>query len=197
VKLSVWQKQAETRLCKILKLAYAYPSLRRRVHSLKIIPKKWGVDLSVVGSVQMQRLNQVYRKKNYPTDVLSFPAPPIFRETGGYLGELVICIPTLQAQAASLEHSERTELDVLLIHGVLHLIGLDHEAGRHQAIEMARWEVRLFNQISPSGGHRRKVVRKTAQRTAQKKAMIKTTQSPTLISRILIQTQKSGKKGRV
>lgn len=143
-KISEWQKPAEARLKKILVLAYSFPALRRKVHTTAPALGKWNVDLSIVGSARMRNLNEAYRKKNYPTDVLSFPAPEIFREAGGYLGELVICLPTLRAQAAKLGHSDKLELEVLLIHGVLHLIGFDHEAGPRQASEMALWEGRLL-----------------------------------------------------
>ena len=83
----------------------------------------------------MSRLNAQYRGKAYPTDVLSFPAPKIFR-MAGELGALVVCLPALKRQARERGHSPETELEILLVHGVLHLLGLDHELGPKQAVEM-------------------------------------------------------------
>jgi rRNA maturation RNase YbeY len=91
----------------------------------------------------MRRLNAEYRRKRYATDVLSFPAPSVFRDQG-WLGELVICRPVLRAQAREHGHSAERELAVLIVHGVLHLLGLDHEKGPRQAAAMARWEGRLL-----------------------------------------------------
>jgi probable rRNA maturation factor len=91
----------------------------------------------------MSRLNRSYRGKTYATDVLSFPAPPVFRRQG-HLGELIICLPVLKSQARELGHSAETELDVLLVHGLLHLLGMDHEKGGKAARVMRLWETRLL-----------------------------------------------------
>src|SRR5690349_4055414 len=116
-----WQNTAEIRLSRILVEARSFPTLARRG------PKSsWSVSLQIVGASPMSQLNSQYRGKNYPTDILSFPAPPVFRETG-LLGELIICLPTLRRQAKEFGHSELFELEVLTVHGVLHLLGLDHE----------------------------------------------------------------------
>lgn len=91
----------------------------------------------------MKRLNAGYRKKSYATDVLSFAAPEPFRSQG-WLGELVVCAPVLERQARELKHSSELELDVLLAHGLLHLLGLDHERGPAEARRMAKLEARLL-----------------------------------------------------
>lgn len=83
---------------------------------------------------------------DHATDVLSFPAPDVFYQQG-FLGELVICGPVLERQAKELGHSVQTELDVLLIHGVIHLLGLDHERGENEAAEMARLEAFLMKSL--------------------------------------------------
>jgi rRNA maturation RNase YbeY len=92
----------------------------------------------------MKRLNSGYRKKSYATDVLSFGAPEPFRSQG-WLGELVVCAPVLERQAREQGHSGERELDVLLAHGLLHLLGLDHERSQAEAERMSRLESRLLS----------------------------------------------------
>ena len=78
---------------------------------------------------EIQELNRTYRKKNKPTDVLSFP-PDVTRIMGEereLLGDIVISLDTTQRQARILEAGFYEELVRLLIHGVLHLAGYDHE----------------------------------------------------------------------
>ena len=94
----------------------------------------------------MTELNRAYRGKNRPTDVLSFQPPEVFRKQG-MLGELVICLPVLKRQARELGHRPETELRILLVHGVLHLLGLDHELGAREAARMARLEARLLEKL--------------------------------------------------
>ena len=105
--------------------------------------------MRLVGAAQMTKLNSDYRGKTYATDVLSFQAPAPFQRLG-QLGELVICAPTLRRQALEQGHTAPRELDVLLVHGVLHLLGMDHELGPQQMREMARWEDRVLSSLSKS-----------------------------------------------
>jgi rRNA maturation RNase YbeY len=131
---------------KILKMARQFPTLRKigglQPHTI--------LGLSFVGEREMTRINRVYRKKNRPTDVLSFPAPEPFR-SNGYLGDLVICLPVLKRQARNEGHSVEVELKVLLVHGFLHLLGMDHEGtsarARLEARKMGRWETRLLGKL--------------------------------------------------
>jgi len=74
---------------------------------------------------EMQRLNRDYRGKDRPTDVLSFPggATP----EGRHLGDVVIAVPVARRQAGEHGHALARELRTLLLHGVLHCLGYDHE----------------------------------------------------------------------
>ena len=74
----------------------------------------------------LRKLNRQYRGKNQPTDVLSFPAEGLGAE--GYAGDLAISVPTAIRQAVEQGHSLATEIKVLILHGLLHLAGYDHEA---------------------------------------------------------------------
>jgi probable rRNA maturation factor len=88
-----------------------------------------GADLSLVltGDAQLHELNRQYLGVDAPTDVLSFPAGEIDPETGLiYLGDVIISYQRAQAQAAAGGHPVEDELQLLVVHGVLHLLGRDH-----------------------------------------------------------------------
>jgi len=87
---------------------------------------------------ELQRLNRTFRRKNYPTDVLSFPAVAT-GQTDGYLGDLAISWQRAREQAREFGHETGTEIKVLMLHGVLHLLGHDHETDNGQ---MSRAETR-------------------------------------------------------
>lgn len=78
---------------------------------------------------QIQQLNRDYRGVDSPTDVLSFPAgddmPPI-PDLPRYLGDIAVSVPFAERQAAASGHALLAELQLLLVHGVLHLLGHDH-----------------------------------------------------------------------
>lgn len=94
------------------------------------------VALALVSDRRIRTLNRVYRGKDAVTDVLSFPAG----EDGPFLGDVVIASGVAARQAAGAGHPLRTELRVLALHGLLHLLGYDHETDDG---EMARVEARL------------------------------------------------------
>ena len=102
-----------------------------------------GVVVRIVGEAESQELNCAYRGKDYPTNVLSFPydAPPIPLEDDEteYLGDLVICLPVMEREAAEQSKTATQHWAHLLIHGLLHLQGYDHitddEAEEMEALE--------------------------------------------------------------
>jgi probable rRNA maturation factor len=79
--------------------------------------------LVLAGDAALRRLNRRYRGKDRPTDVLSFPGPG--GEEG--LGDVVISVPAASRNARSLGRTLAQELDVLALHGFLHVLGYDHE----------------------------------------------------------------------
>ena len=93
------------------------------------------VTVALVQDARVRALNRRYRKKNTSTDVLSFPA-----DEPGTLGDVVIAVGVARRQAATARHPLGTELRVLALHGLLHLLGYDHERDNG---EMARLERRL------------------------------------------------------
>jgi probable rRNA maturation factor len=74
---------------------------------------------------ELQTLNKQFLGHDYPTDVLSFPSA-----MPGHLGELAISVERAHAQANSFGHSRTDEIRVLMLHGLLHLTGMDHETDR-------------------------------------------------------------------
>jgi len=83
-------------------------------------------DCLIAGDGELRRLNREFLKKDRATDVLSFPAAA----PNGFLGEIAISFDRARAQAAELGHGAADEIRVLMLHGVLHLLGLDHETDR-------------------------------------------------------------------
>lgn len=81
-----------------------------------------GLSILLCGDARMRGLNRAFRKEDRPTDVLSFPDGD-----GGLLGDIVIDVPYAARQARRRGHSLAREVQVLLAHGVLHLLGHDHE----------------------------------------------------------------------
>jgi len=113
------------------------------------------VAIRLIGDPEMARLNETYRKKKGPTDVLSFPVasdsgkPGTLRQQvrkagGGFLGDIAISPKVARRNAKSLGPQLPEELKVLILHGVLHLLGYDHETDRG---EMERIEMRLRRKL--------------------------------------------------
>ena len=89
------------------------------------------VELLIVNDKMMQEFNSTHRGKKSSTDVLSFPLEAPFTEESAFgmpLGSIVICDTFVKEQANALGHSKEEELALLFIHGMLHLLGFDHEA---------------------------------------------------------------------
>lgn len=94
----------------------------------------------VTTAEELAELNERFRGKPESTDVLSFPAAG----DPGYLGDLAISLPHARAQAREHGHSTEEEVRVLMLHGLLHLTGMDHESdtGQMRRAE-SRWRKRL------------------------------------------------------
>jgi probable rRNA maturation factor len=87
------------------------------------------VNIYVTSSREMQELNRRYRRKNKPTDVLSFPS-----RVPGVAGDVAISLEIAAANAAEIGHSLATEVKVLILHGLLHLAGYDHEKDKGEML---------------------------------------------------------------
>ncbi|MCL1844977.1 MAG: rRNA maturation RNase YbeY [Defluviitaleaceae bacterium] len=102
------------------------------------------VNISLVSDDEMRELNKKYREKDAPTDVLSFPAAETQAGEVFSLGDIVISTETAAAQAEELNHTLERELSFLTIHGVLHLLGLDHETSLEDAAVMEEIQSRIL-----------------------------------------------------
>jgi probable rRNA maturation factor len=98
------------------------------------------------GDRAIRRLNRDYRGVDAPTDVLSFPGEAT--PEGLHLGDVVVSVPTARRQAAARSHAPERELRALLLHGVLHCLGHDHETDDGA---MARTERRLARRFLADG----------------------------------------------
>jgi probable rRNA maturation factor len=93
----------------------------------------------IADDAELRRLNKKYRRKDCATDVLSFPAGTESGVANGTAGDLAISIDRARVQAAEHGHSLDIELRILMLHGALHLAGMDHEK---DSGEMAKAEAR-------------------------------------------------------
>ncbi len=98
---------------------------------------------------EIRRLNRDYRGKDKPTDVLSFSqAEGEFGDVvPDMLGDVVISIETARRQASESAISLESELDSLLVHGILHLAGYDHELGAKEAMAMRALEKKIMSKL--------------------------------------------------
>ncbi len=120
-------------------LALTKSSLTRFLHRARTSVGITGeVDVLLTSDAEIKTLNRTFRHKNKATDVLSFPAAEeVFDE---HAGDLAISLETAARQAENFGHSLSDEVRVLMLHGLLHLSGMDHEADKG---EMATREAEL------------------------------------------------------
>lgn len=107
------------------------------------------VSLEFVGNHRMRRLNRVYRKKDRTTDVLAFPMREARGPNPAMLGDVVISLPVARVQSVQYGHSLDEEVVRLLVHGMLHLQGYDHERGVREARRMQRKESMILRSLHP------------------------------------------------
>ena len=111
------------------------PGLAKWLQSVAPRRARGTMTVAVVSDARVRTLNRVYRAQDVRTDVLSFPAGE-----PGHLGDVVIASGVARRQAREVGHALQAELRVLALHGLLHLLGYDHE---HDDGRMARLERRL------------------------------------------------------
>jgi probable rRNA maturation factor len=121
------------------------------------------VDVLLADDRTLRRLNREFRGKDKATDVLSFPAAEEFQ--GEFAGDLAISLDTAARQAKEHQHSLRDEVRVLLLHGLLHLNGMDHESDRG---EMAAREAELRARLRLKSGLIARVESSSAKKRARR-----------------------------
>lgn len=105
------------------------------------------LSLTLTDDEKIRQINRAWRNKDKPTDVLSFP----MEETVGYkyrvLGDVIISAPFAERQAEEIGYSYRDEVLRLMIHGILHLLGYDHEKSEEDERVMFEIQNRIFNKL--------------------------------------------------
>jgi len=115
------------------------PQVRRWVRSACSKPAE--VTVRFVATDEAQSLNRDYRGKDYATNVLSFPY-----ESGSHLsGDLVLCLPVVKREAQEQGKSLEAHFAHLIVHGMLHLQGYDHETGNDEAERMEAMEREILD----------------------------------------------------
>ncbi len=104
------------------------------------------ISVYITDDQEIRELNKTYRGKDKSTDVLSFPLDETF---DGYriLGDIVISQDTAERQAKELGHSLKNEVKRLLIHGLVHLLGYDHEKGGEEERKFRELEEKILSKL--------------------------------------------------
>ena len=114
------------------------------------------IDLAIVGEKKMKTLNRIWRGKDKATDVLSFESGQLAKKSKSFvfaprdnfhLGEIIICYSVAASQAREDGHSLDKEMAVLLIHGILHLAGYDHEKSEKEAKKMFVLQKKIIKKV--------------------------------------------------
>jgi len=127
------------------------------VRQLPKVDKELALTIRVVGAAESRRLNRTWRNKDKPTNVLSFPAAPLAPGATGEpprfpgkdfseLGDLAICAPVVAREAREQGKSLQAHWAHMVVHGVLHLLGYDHETDRDAEVMEAR-ETKILAQF--------------------------------------------------
>jgi len=107
-------------------------ALKTLVH--QAVPESVDITIVLADDPRLQALNRDYLGIDSPTDVLSFPADETDPETGDrYLGDILLSVPRAAQQAKTAGHSLEAEAQLLVVHGVLHLLGFDHADAEEKA----------------------------------------------------------------
>ena len=121
--------------------------------AILVIVEQSGAELSLAltGNAEMKKLNAQYRGKDYATDVLSFPLEGKQPPGNQLLGDVIISVEMARFQARERGRTMEQEMVTLLIHGIVHLLGYDHERSAKDARVMKRLENKVYRQLCEQG----------------------------------------------
>jgi probable rRNA maturation factor len=172
--------------------------MRFLTHARAAVGVRGAVDVLLSDDSTLRDLNKNFRGKDKPTDVLSFPAPAKFAIK--HAGDLAISLDTAAHQASTYGHTLRDEVKILLLHGLLHLSGEDHETdnGEMAAREaILRLELRLpatlIERTTKSPSKSPRITRKKPS-AASKKPPQKAPKSPTRPKKISLQKKSASSR---
>lgn len=124
-----------------------YEVLKGRIDK-KLLKKDGQIDLVLVGNKKIQALNKEYRRKNRPTDVISFAYLEVteFEKEHGevIVGDIFISTDMAKKQAREKGHDLKKEMAVLFVHGLLHCFGFDHNTDEEEE-EMEKWAGKVLS----------------------------------------------------
>jgi probable rRNA maturation factor len=115
--------------------------------------KSWVLSVRIVGERASRSLNARYRRKNKPTNVLSFAGSGTAPDGRNFLGELVICAAVVASEAAAQGKTLRAHWAHMTVHGILHLRGFDHQRVA-EAAKMESAEVQILDRLGFSDPYR-------------------------------------------
>jgi probable rRNA maturation factor len=127
--------------------------LRKIAEAILIIVGRAEAELSLglIGNAEMRKLNARYRRKDYATDVLSFPVDGKLPAPNRLLGDVIISVEKAREQARERGRTRDEEMVTLLIHGIVHLLGYDHERSAKDARVMKRLENKIYRELCEQG----------------------------------------------
>ncbi len=111
------------------------------------------LSVRIVGTAASRGLNARYRRKDKPTNVLSFAGSGAAPDGRNFLGELVICAPVVAAEAARQGKTMPAHWAHMTVHGILHLRGFDHQSAA-EAVKMESIEVQILDRLGFSNPYR-------------------------------------------
>lgn len=116
--------------------------LLKKVRNKVMLKLKKELTIVFLSKAKMQKINKQFRKKDKPTDILSFTG-----QDSQSLGELILCLDILKKQAIDQKHSLKNEITYMLIHGILHLLGYDHEVSLQEEKRMFKLQDHCFAEL--------------------------------------------------
>jgi probable rRNA maturation factor len=134
-------------------------NIARQVQAAENVSAKSEMGLVITGDEKIHELNLKYLEEDRPTDVLSFPmnehltdSPAFVSVPDGkvHLGDIMISYPTAARQAEEHRHLVEREITILLIHGILHLLGYDHDIPERETV-MRKREAAILKMIEEQG----------------------------------------------
>ena len=150
MKLSLSLQQAFVAPELVLKRAYVKKIIESTLRHIDV-DQDCEIGIACVDLDESQQLNLEYRKKDKPTNVLSFPSElpeEILSMLDAWpMGDLVICIPVVLQEAIEQQKAPLEHFSHMLVHGVLHLMGYDHETSEQDAEEMEALEIEILTQL--------------------------------------------------
>lgn len=116
----------------------------KTLYEVTWIPQKGYINIITVSPAEIARLNETYRGKEGPTDILTFPYRDTVEKTTDIAGEIYLCLEKIQYYAEERGTSYTEQLKYIIIHGLVHMMGYDHETAQ-ESKEMERIEKKILN----------------------------------------------------